>query len=275
MIKIVLKNNSPLKTTDEDFLLGFLRYDKYNVDKACQRIENIFLLAYKYPNYYLIDDNEKLLQTNLAMIDRGFLYSLPERDELGRLVFICRYGARDPSVHSVIDIFRLFRNAVMTWSFPSETQIAGCQMIFDFSDVGLKHLYTPQDIRATVDLVKNVISIRQKGYYITNLNKIAATMIDIFKTVMSEKMASRLHVLSKNDDLFAHIKPRSILPSEFNGGSMSEREMIEKFKQLMIKNHAKVTEIFNTEVDKAKIPASKIQLDDCDFTGSFRTLEID
>jgi hypothetical protein len=261
--------------SDEVFKLGFLRYDKFNVDKAFQKLENFFLMPFKYPNYYLVDDHEKLLQTNLAMIDSRFMYSLPERDELGRMVFICRFGIRDPNVHSIADVFRLYRSAILTWALAHETQIAGCQMIFDFADVGLKHLYTPQDIRATMDLVKNVFTIRQKGYYIINLNKVASTMIDIFKSAMSEKMASRLHVLGKTDDLFTHIKPKTILPCEYNGGKMSEREMIEKFKQLLIKHHNEVTQIFNSEIDKTKIPTNRIQLDEGDVTGSFRTLEID
>lgn len=223
----------------------------------------------------MIEDSQKLLKANLALVDAGFMYSLPERDELGRLVFICKFGVRDPDVFSVPDVFRLFRSAIMTWAIKQETQIAGCIMVFDMADVGLKHLYSPQDIRATMDIIKNVAALRQKGYVILNLNKFASSMIDIFKTVISDKMRSRLHIVGTNDDINNYVKPKSILPKEYNGGSMTEQEMIGQFKQLLIQHHDEATDIFNSEIDVTKIPASKLQLEEGDVTGSFRTLEID
>lgn len=261
---------------DEIFLCGFLRYDKYNVDKACQRLENLYILKLKYPQYYDISDNQKLLETNLAMADAGFLYSLPERDESGRLVFVCRFGRRDPEKFSIPEIFRFFRSAVMTWSIYAETQIAGCSMIFDMADVGLKHLYSPQDIRASMDILKNFAAMRQKLYVVLNVNKFAASMIDLFKTVLSEKMKSRLHVANSNEELFEYVTPKSILPSNYGGTSaMNEAQMIEEFKKLLVKHHEEVSKIFDTEVDITKIPVSKLQLEEGEVTGSFRTLEID
>lgn len=210
------------------------------------------------------------------MADAGFLYSVPERDENGRLVFICRFGRRDPEKFSIPEIFRFFRASIMTWSIYEETQIAGCSMIFDMADVGLKHLYSPQDIRATMDILKNFAAMRQKCYIVLNVNKFAASMIDLFKTVLSEKMKSRLHVASTNEDMFEHIKPKSIMPSNYGGTSaMTEAEMIKEFKKMLAQHHEEVTKIFDTEVDMTKIPASKLQLEEGEVTGSFRTLEID
>lgn len=265
-----------LRISDEIFLSGFLRYDKYNVDKACQRLENLFILKLKYPNYFEFNDEKKILETNLAMADAGFLYSLPERDENGRLVFICRFGRRDPEKFNIPEIFRFFRASIMTWSIYAETQIAGCSMIFDMADVGIKHLYSPQDIKATMDILKNFTAMRQKCYVVVNVNKFAASMIDLFKTVLSEKMKSRLHVAAAYEDMYEHIKPKSILPANYLGTSAkSETEMIEEFKKMLIKHHEEVSKVFDTSVDLTKVPASKLQHEEGEVTGSFRTLEID
>lgn len=240
------------------------------------RLENLFILKLKYPHYYECSDSAKLLEINLAMADAGFLYSLPERDELGRLVFICRFGRRDPDKFSIADIFRFFRAAIMTWSIYPETQIAGCSMIFDMADVGVKHLYSPQDIKATMDILKNFAAMRQKCYMVLNVNKFAASMIELFKTVLSEKMKSRLHVAASYEDMFEHVKPKSILPANYGGtSSLSESQMIEEFKKLLVKHHEEVTKVFDTKVDLTKIPASKLQHEEGEVMGSFRTLEID
>lgn len=64
-----------------------------------------------------------------------------------------------------------------------------------------------------------------------NLPSFANVMLEIAKKVMSEKLRNRITLLKDMSELESEIDI-SILPTENNGGSISESEMLKSFREL-------------------------------------------
>lgn len=205
------------------------------------------------------------------------LYALTERDSEGRLVLILKLGRRDPELFSVPDIFQLFQCVFATLMLSSEeNHVSGYVFVIDHLNVGLKHFYSPVDLKTYLYVMKNCVALRLKKCVVLNVNRFTTTLVDIAKSVMSKKMKERLAVFRDSSDLVKHVKPKTILPEYYGGCGDSEEFMIENFKKLMYQHHDEIQDIWNVELDIDRITPSKLRGDDeAQVIGSFRTLEID
>lgn len=256
---------------DDVYLLQFLRARKYSMDDVYQTFENIHLAKRRYPQFF--DFTEEEFTKALKLLDSGFLLPLPTRDAGGRKIILLRTKKIDTELFTVYDTCRVLLYAVSVLLEEEETQIAGIILIFDHSDITLKHVMSPMDIRDFMHFVKHCSAIRQKGNYVLNLPSFASIMIDLFKAFLSEKLKTRLFVLKSYDELKAHFD-ESLLP-KYLGGTKSEAEILAEFKQLCDDKKELTRQIVDTIVLWEKVPAERIQADESEPVGSFRKLEID
>lgn len=261
-------------STDEAFLTMFLRISKYNVDNACQRFEQNFLVPYRYPDIYSykLDDE---WERSMKMIDQGYGYTLPERDSEGRKVMIIRQGKRDIEEFSSEAALRTMRLCICVAMEEPESQISGFVMIFDYTDMQLKHLFSPMEMKIGMEYLKTTVSFRQKKYLITNISKVSQMAVELCKTFMSEKMKSRISIVGEIENMKSHFQPLSILPKEF-GGERPQSEIIKEFKKLCEEKRHLIEPGWVAEIDLKNVPAEKLSGDyQFDDIGSFRKLEID
>ena len=82
-----LKNPLP---SDAAFLLRFLRHKKYKVKDAQEHLEKYLKMRQDQAKWFKnLDVTDTVLED---LIDRGFFFVLPQKDRMGRRVFVNRTG---------------------------------------------------------------------------------------------------------------------------------------------------------------------------------------
>lgn len=204
----------------------------------------------------------------LKLIKQGTCYPFSERDSEGRRIIMLHAARPSSEEYTVHDVIKLFLYVVMILLEEEETQISGILIIVNNDDLTLSKMMTPVDARDFMDFIKNCATTRQKGNFVMSLPPFANFMVELLKSVMSEKLRSRFHVL-KWSDLKNHIN-QSLLPKEF-GGTKTEAEMVADFLKLRDSKKDLANQIINFKVDWARVPEEKFASN----VGSFRKLDID
>lgn len=202
------------------------------------------------------------------MLELGSHYPLVDRDSLGRRVVFIQPRRIDTNIYSFTDSMKLLSLIILVLLEEEETQITGIVVIFDCKDTTRKQHLTPADAWNLLHFMK-CSAMRLKQVTITSLPSYMNFLTDVIKTVMSEKLRKRILFIKSDKDKLENYIDVKILPKE-TGGTRSERDMIEEFKQIWIANRQKVNEILDFRPDW-----SKFIEDDAEAVGSFRKLEID
>jgi hypothetical protein len=257
---------------DENFLLCFLRLSKFNVDQACQRYEKFFILPKKFPNH--LDRTVQNIDKCLELYDSGYFYPLPERDEDGRKVVVLNVARRDVDKFGAVEAIQCVSYVLTTLLEEPENQISGFSVILDHTDVQLKHMFTPMDIKVVFETMKTSLSVRQKKLLVIHNSTFVAKIMEFCSLIISDKMKERIVLMKEVGELGDHVKPKSILPKEL-GGNRTEADLITEFRKKMIEKRDVFAETLTFEVDWTKVPKEKLEKDEFENIGSFRKLEID
>jgi len=242
------------------------------MDAAFETIERSYLCSHRYPKFF--DFSEENVENVRKLFITGYCYPFAERDEQGRRIVLVQSKRLDINVHSVMDAIRvfIFVNAVLIEE--EETQIAGIVYVFDYEGVSIKQLMNPMDLRDFMDFSKNCALVRQKGSYLLNVPSFAHFLMEIVKSLLSEKLKSRVCLVKTGEELKDHITP-SLLPKEF-GGVLTESEMLLEFKKLHESKKELMNGIRQFKIDWNKVPEEKLWSNvERETVGSFRKLDID
>lgn len=237
-----------------------------------QAFERVYCAPKRYPQFFEFHPDS--LDRALKLFDTGYCYPLSGRDEEGRRIILVQTRKLDPDQFDSYDATRLLCYVVTVLLEEEETQIAGVIFVFDHADVSLRHAMSPSDLRDFMDFSKKCSGCRQKGTYIMNLPSFANVLMELFRSVLSEKLKNRLLLLKSNDELKNHIDPK-LLPKEF-GGVKTEAEMMEDFHKLRAEKRELLLKLIDVKIDWGKVPLDKIwSSEEEEPIGSFRKLEID
>lgn len=241
------------------------------MNETYRGLERVYLASKRYPQFF--DYQREDLDKAFELFQTGYCYPLSERDDEGRRIIFLQTRKWNPEVFSVYDATRLLTFVVTVLLEEEETQIAGIIFVFDHAGVTMRHAMSPADLIAFMDFSKNCSACRQKGTIIMNLPSFANVLLELFKSVLSEKLKKRLFLLRHTEDLKDHINPK-LLPKEY-GGVKPEAEMMEDFRKLRIERQAMLDKLLNYKVDWNKVAYDKIWSNGDENIGSFRKLEID
>lgn len=239
------------------------------MNEAFQTFERCHLARKRYPKFF-----EEDIEDSMKMFHSGFCYPLKGHDEKGRKIVLVqpKWDTRKYSISDAIRLFFYISNALLE---EEETQIGGMIFIFDYAQLTLDRQMSPFDLMEFLDFINKCSAARQKGNFLLNLPKFTQILVEVGRSMMSEKLKKRLHILRDKSDLKNYINP-VMLPSEY-GGTISEAEMMQEFLEFQRKHIENLHNFYNFKVDWSKVPPEKIRFDadDDDNVGSFRKLEID
>lgn len=240
---------------------------------ALQVFEKSFLAKKRFPHIY--DQGVEGDVRAWKLFDSGCFVPLSGRDEGGRKVILMRIKLIDTDLYSTDDVVRLLTYLNLILLEEEETQIAGVVFIVDQSEIGLKHVLTPVEIRDFMDIVRSSGSVRQKGNYIVNLPSFANIMVELIKMAMNEKLRKRVFVVKKTENLVNYFD-KNFLPKEY-GGIKPAAEMISEFKNFQDQKRELFQEIMDSfnDIPWNKVPDEKLRNRDTETVGSFRKLEVD
>jgi len=218
--------------TDANFLLRFLRMQKFRVDKSCAVLEKYIFMREEHPMYFRnLDISRPILQ---ELVLSGFMFVLPERDSFGRRVIFHIPRYLDPSRHSMEDVFKVIVITLETLLEDEENQIRGLACIVDASGLSLSHMtfWNPIELRRVINLCEKSIPMRHKGVNYIHLPSFVSTMFNFVKGILSKKIQNRIYIHNSLGELEERVGGVEVLPEEY-GGSIPVSTMACEWKKTL------------------------------------------
>jgi len=213
---------------DANFILRFLRMQKFEIKESCEILDKYMTMRCQYPAWFHNLDCE---DTALAdLVSQGYIFVLPDRDQHGRRVIFSRAAAFDPSKY---DTSAMMRAHVMTFETllnDEENQVRGFTYIFDEKEVSWSHLsiWTPSEVSKAFSCCERALPMRHRDINFLNLPWTMSLIFQFAKSLLSEKIRSRFKTHSSLECLQRSVS-RCILPEEY-GGTTSLQECINSWR---------------------------------------------
>lgn len=223
---VIANSNIKKCRTDNLFLLRFLRVCKFNVPKACAKLENFLIIHQEFPEWFR---NVSIDDLGIRyLIESGYVVPLPERDSQGRLVLFYDQKYLDPEKSSITDLMRMAELVFQMFYDDERTQIAGHIWVYDDSASTLKHIrqWSLNDIKHGIKYISKGMPIRSKGYVRVNMAQWMIVFSDIIKPFLAEKIKNRFHFPRSFNNIDGI--DISILPKEY-GGTIPHRQIVNSF----------------------------------------------
>ena len=230
-----------------------------------------------FPNWFQkLDINDPALE---EIIDSGYLFPLPDRDEHGRrIIFSCasRFNA---SKFSSAQMARTHAMVVESLLDEQESQVAGYLYITDEAGLTMNHvsLWSLIDLKKMSKCIQVSSPMRHKESHFVHIPSFANKVIEFALGLTSEKLKKRMFLDKSIEDLKSRVNP-ALLPKEY-GGTIPMNEMIAIFKDNLRKHRAKTLALDEMCIEITGAPTNWLGNDDADIEGglmgSFRKLEVD
>lgn len=257
---------------DGNFLLRFLRMKKYRIKEAQDFLEKYLRIRLEHAHWFArLDIRDRNLE---HLIDQGYFFALPERDDNGRRVFFSIAGKMDPSRHTTADQVRATMIGLESLLEDEENQVRGFTYIFDEKDVGLAilSLWSPSEVSKAFQCCEKTIPARHKEIHFVNLPTALFAIFEFAKTLLSDKIKNRFQVHNDETKLKKKI-PIRILPKEY-GGTVPMAEMIKMYKKELTAVRSRLLMMDQMHIMK-KPKTKKIEKAITSIQKNFRKLDID
>ncbi|XP_076053503.1 alpha-tocopherol transfer protein-like [Oratosquilla oratoria] len=256
---------------DANFLLRFLRMKKFRVSETQTLLEKYLRMREQHPLWFrALDPRDPGISD---LIDRGYFFALPDRDDDGRRVFFSIPNVVDPTRHTAADMMRTTQLGLEAMLEDEENQIRGLSYIFDERDVGFNviGLWTPSTVAKALQCCEKTMPIRHKEIHFVNLPTALLAIFEFAKTLLSDKIKNRFQVHSDEAKLRKKV-PTRILPKEY-GGTIPLQDMIKMYRRELEALRPRILQLDHLSI----APKRKTALDRAlgSVGGSFRRLEID
>jgi len=218
--------------TDANFLLRFLRMQKFRVEQSCAVLEKYILTREENPSYFRkLDISTPGLQ---ELVLSGFMFVLPERDSSGRKVIFHIPRYLDPTRHTMEEVIKVIVITLETLLEDEENQIRGLTCIVDASDLSLAHMtfWNPIELRRLINLCEKSIPMRHKGVHYIHLPFFVNAMFNFVKGILSVKIQNRICIHKSLDELVENVCGVERLPEEY-GGSVPMSTMAREWKETL------------------------------------------
>ncbi|GAB0090663.1 tRNA (guanine-N(7)-)-methyltransferase [Sergentomyia squamirostris] len=231
-IRIWLAQHPKILTTrlDANFILRFLRSKKFSVPLAQECIER-YLLLRNIRNGAMFLNLDMTSPAIAELLDLGYIFTLPERDHLGRRVIMHRPGVFNVQKHKNYDMLKIHALTYETLMEDEENQIRGFVYVVDAAKIGLQHLtlFTPQEAVRIAKNAERTVPMRHKKLVAFNINSSLKFAVDFGLSLVSDKFGKRV-ILCSNLARAVRYIDNNLLPAEY-GGNVPMAEMIKLFKK--------------------------------------------
>ena len=257
--------------------MRFLRTKKYSIQTACELLEKYLTVRQLFPNWFTkLDINDPALE---AIIDSGYLFPLPERDELGRRIIFSCASKFDASRFTSAQMARTHALVVEALLDDECSQISGYCYITDEAGLTMGHvsLWSFVDLKNMSKCIQASSPMRHKETHFVNIPSFANKVIEFTMSLVSDKLKKRIYLDKNIEELKASVNP-ALLPKEY-GGTVPMAQIIADFKTDLRKQRAKTMALDDMFIEVTKSPTNWLGNDESDIesgvVGSFRKLEVD
>jgi len=232
---------------DSSFILRFLRMQKFDIKESCEILEKYLTMRGQFPAWFQnLDCRDPALSD---LVEKGYIFVLPERDQHGRRVIFSQAAAFDSSKYTVSDLMRAHVMTFETLLNDEENQVRGFTYVFDEKDVSWSHIsiWTPSEVSKAFACCERALPMRHKDIHFLHLPWTMNLIFQFAKSLLSEKIRQRFKTHSNLDHLQKSVET-SILPSEY-GGKISTKECIQKWKKELEENRRSLLDLDLLKVD--------------------------
>ncbi|XP_039277743.1 alpha-tocopherol transfer protein-like [Nilaparvata lugens] len=160
-----------------------------------------------------------------------------------------------------------------------ETYCSGDYIIYDCQHFTISHLskFTPTLASKALFCTQEAVSTRMKGIFLINSNKYVESVVNIFKPLMKEKIANRIHIFSGDHTELYKFIPQDILPNEYGGKAGSRDELSKAWLKRIESEREWLIKEGSMAADESKRPADSLVKDSAMFgvVGNFKKLSFD
>lgn len=227
----ILENKDLHAPTDDFTILRFLRACKFNMERTKYKFRNFYKQRSVLPDWY--GTRDPFLPEVQEMLNLGVFLPLRKLNSDGKMVVVIRAAVHNPSKHKQSDVLKAGLMILDLAMRDSESvSIHGIIAILDLDGVTAGHALQLQP-----SLIKNLVHAWQGCYplRIQSLDFVNApvyvnVVLKIFRSFMTAKLKSRVHVHMRGMKAFCSKLPPSILPVEYGGTDGTLMDLIEYWK---------------------------------------------
>jgi len=224
---------------DANFILRFLRMQKFDITTSCSIMEKYLTMRCQHPSWFQDLDCED--PSLASLVSSGYIMVLPDRDQHGRRVIFSRASAFDPTKFSTSHIMRAHIMTFETLLKDEENQVRGFTYVFDEKGVSWSQLsiWSPSEVSKAFSCCERALPMRHRSINFINLPWTMSLIFQFAKSLLSEKIRSRFQTHGSLDSLCGEVDV-SVLPQEYGGRrplseciSMWKRELGEARNSLL------------------------------------------
>ncbi|XP_035205499.1 alpha-tocopherol transfer protein-like isoform X1 [Stegodyphus dumicola] len=214
---------------EDIFLLSFLRWKKYDVQKAFEALYNFYILKEKHSGEFLDRKPSELAH----VLEMNHLSVMPLRDPDGCNVGILRIGFHDIKTATVEELFATVLCMGLVTNDIEAYQVSGVVLIFDCKNLTFdiaQKLFRLHRILFALAAVR-CLPCRIKGIHVVNLPQFYRIFYNIVKILLPQKILQRLHLHTSDLVEFHKHVPPEVLPEELGGilGPINNKDYINFF----------------------------------------------
>ncbi|KFM64767.1 Alpha-tocopherol transfer protein-like protein, partial [Stegodyphus mimosarum] len=216
-LKRLIKENADFACwMDDSFLARFLRFAKYDVQKAFKTIRNYYTFKAKFAGQYT---NFKPSEVK-HILEKNHILVSPYRDPHGGSIFILALGSFDADLVPMKELMAAIMVCSEVAICDETIQLCGSTVIFDFQGSTMRkllHFASFQLLSFAFTGLQNCWPFRINGFHVVNDPPYFSILFRILKPLLSNKMRERFHVHGKNLKNFHKYIPPENLPEELGG----------------------------------------------------------
>merc|ERR1712079_699494 len=248
-----IKNQSHIRRTrlDSNFILRFLRMQKFDIKESCEILEKYLTMRGQYPAWFQnLDCRDPAISD---LVSAGYIFVLPERDQHGRRVIFSQAAAFDSSKYTVSDLMRAHVMTFETLLTDEENQVRGFTYIFEEKDVSWSHIsiWTPSEVSKAFSCCERALRMRHKDIHFLHLPWTMNLIFQFAKSLLSEKIRNRFKTHSSLDSLQRSVNT-SILPAEY-GGTKPIQDCITSWKTELEQSRNSLLELDQLKIDNSPV----------------------
>jgi len=214
---------------DSNFLLRFLRMQKFEVATSCEILDKYLTMRWQHPSWF---QNLDCRDPKLAeLTEMGYLIALPDRDKHGRRVIYSKAGAFDATRFTTSDMMRAHIMTFETLLNDEENQVRGFTYVLDEKAVTWNQIsiWTPSEVSKAFSCCERALPMRHREIHFLNLPWTMSIIFQFAKSLLSEKLRKRFQTHSGVDSLTKEVDV-NVLPAEY-GGKRSLEECVSLWKK--------------------------------------------
>ncbi|GBM50354.1 hypothetical protein AVEN_208959-1 [Araneus ventricosus] len=205
---------------EDDFLLAYLTFTKYDEKKAFARLRNYLNLRSNHSYFF------RSVQFDLASHPSSrFATFLPHRLPDGSIIVLLEPGNWNPDDLSLETMKKIFCMMFLQQLRNPVSQASGFHLVHDFANTGVRYLKfcTPYNMYLLNHVTFDVLPGYFFGIHVLNTNFLMKILLNLSKPFVPEYFRNNIYIHSSPEKL-QDFFPCSLLPTKY-GGTLSDYAM--------------------------------------------------